>query len=128
MAVGCLAERYGAELATSLPEADAVLGFDDYPDIAGRLRSILAGETQHPHTPQDRRRLLPISPAERADAPAYQPGHGRASPPRRRADGAAEAGLGLRPALHLLRDPGLPRLVRLPPALRRARGGQVAGR
>jgi ribosomal protein S12 methylthiotransferase len=71
VAVGCLAERYGAELATSLPEADAVLGFDDYPDIAGRLRSILAGDTQHPHTPQDRRKLLPISPADRIDAPAY---------------------------------------------------------
>src|SRR5919107_3608543 len=28
VAVGCLSERYGAELATSLPEADAVLGFD----------------------------------------------------------------------------------------------------
>src|SRR5436190_225834 len=75
VAVGCLAERYGAELATSLPEADAVLGFDDYPDIADRLRSILAGEQHHPHTPQDRRRLLPISPAERTDADAYQPGH-----------------------------------------------------
>ena len=35
VAVGCLAERYGTELADSLPEADAVLGFDDYPDIAG---------------------------------------------------------------------------------------------
>ena len=131
VAVGCLAERYGAELATSLPEADAVLGFDDYPDIAGRLRSILAGETQHPHTPQDRRLLLPISPAERADAPAYQPGHGQerpAPPPRRRPDGAAEAGLRLRPPLHVLRDPGLPRLVRLPPALRRARRGPLAGR
>src|SRR3954462_9780483 len=44
VAVGCLAERYGAELADSLPEADAVLGFDDYPDIAARLRSIIAGE------------------------------------------------------------------------------------
>jgi ribosomal protein S12 methylthiotransferase len=76
VAVGCLAERYGAELATSLPEADAVLGFDDYPDIADRLRSILAGEAQHPHTPQDRRKLLPISPADRVDAAAYQPGHG----------------------------------------------------
>ena len=65
VAVGCLAERYGAELAESLPEADAVLGFDDYPDIAARLRSIVAGEKQHPHTPQDRRRLLPISPADR---------------------------------------------------------------
>ena len=38
VAVGCLAERYGRELAEALPEADAVLGFDDYPDIADRLR------------------------------------------------------------------------------------------
>jgi ribosomal protein S12 methylthiotransferase RimO len=65
VAVGCLAERYGAELAESLPEADAVLGFDDYPDIAARLRSIVAGERPHAHTPQDRRRLLPISPIDR---------------------------------------------------------------
>src|SRR3954451_10219708 len=34
VAVGCMAERYGKDLAASLPEADAVLGFDDYPDIA----------------------------------------------------------------------------------------------
>jgi MiaB/RimO family radical SAM methylthiotransferase len=60
-----MAERYGAELADSLPEADAVLGFDDYPDIAARLRSIVAGEQQHPHTPKDRRRLLPIAPSDR---------------------------------------------------------------
>ena len=51
--VGCLAERYGEEVALSLPEADAVLGFDDYPDIAARLRSIVAGEAHHAHTPQD---------------------------------------------------------------------------
>ncbi|HEY6934757.1 MAG TPA: 30S ribosomal protein S12 methylthiotransferase RimO [Marmoricola sp.] len=70
VAVGCLAERYGADLAGSLPEADAVLGFDDYPDIAGRLRSILAGERLQPHSPQDRRRLLPISPVDRAAAVA----------------------------------------------------------
>ena len=73
--MGCLAERYGAELATSLPEADAVLGFDDYPDIAGRLRSILAGETQHPHTPQDRRRCCrsprPSGPTLRRTSPAH---------------------------------------------------------
>lgn len=68
VAVGCLAERYGEELASSLPEADAVLGFDDYQDISGRLRSILAGERPHPHTPRDRRLLLPISPAERQAA------------------------------------------------------------
>jgi MiaB/RimO family radical SAM methylthiotransferase len=72
VAVGCMAERYGAELAESLPEADAVLGFDDYPDIAARLRSIVAGERPHAHTPQDRRRLLPISPTDRAAAPVVQ--------------------------------------------------------
>ena len=91
VAVGCLAERYGAELAGSLPEADAVLGFDAYPDIADRLRSILAGEKQHPHTPSDRRKLLPISPAERAAAPAYQPGHAE----RRRLDAGPMAPLKL---------------------------------
>ena len=72
VAVGCLAERYGKDLAETLPEADAVLGFDDYPDIAGKLRSILAGETHHPHTPQDRRLLLPISPVDRT-APEVAP-------------------------------------------------------
>jgi ribosomal protein S12 methylthiotransferase len=76
VAVGCLAERYGKDLAESLPEADAVLGFDDYPDIAARLRSVLAGEVLHPHTPQDRRRLLPISPVERAASTLWVPGHG----------------------------------------------------
>ncbi len=82
VAVGCLAERYGKDLAESLPEADAVLGFDDYPDIAGRLRSILAGEQHHPHTPQDRRKLLPISPSERGagGANVVVPGHTIAAP------------------------------------------------
>ena len=75
VAVGCLSERYGAELATSLPEADAVLGFDDYPDIAERLTAILAGERHQAHTPQDRRRLLPISPVERSNAHVVVPGH-----------------------------------------------------
>ncbi len=75
VAVGCMAERYGKDLAESLPEADAVLGFDDYPDIAARLRSILAGETHHPHTPSDRRRLLPISPTERDASTISVPGH-----------------------------------------------------
>jgi ribosomal protein S12 methylthiotransferase len=82
VAVGCLAERYGKDLAESLPEADAVLGFDDYPDIAGRLRSILAGDRHRSHTPQDRRRLLPISPAERGATAAsvVLPGHTIAAP------------------------------------------------
>jgi len=76
VAVGCLAERYGKDLAASLPEADAVLGFDDYPDIAARLRSVLAGEVLHPHTPQDRRRLLPISPVDRDASGLSVPGMG----------------------------------------------------
>ncbi|WP_323792477.1 30S ribosomal protein S12 methylthiotransferase RimO [Nocardioides sp.] len=72
VAVGCLAERYGKDLAETLPETDAVLGFDDYPDIANRLRAIVAGETHHAHTPQDRRLLLPISPVDRT-APEVAP-------------------------------------------------------
>jgi len=75
VAVGCLAERYGKDLAESLPEADAVLGFDDYPDIAARLRSIVAGEVHQAHTPSDRRRLLPISPVERDASAISVPGH-----------------------------------------------------
>ena len=78
VAVGCLAERYGRDLAASLPEADAVLGFDDYPDIAERVRSILAGTPHAPHRPRDRRALLPITPTERPAAAAVvvPPGHG----------------------------------------------------
>jgi ribosomal protein S12 methylthiotransferase RimO len=68
VAVGCMAERYGKELAEALPEADAILGFDDYKDISARLQSIVAGEKHTAHVPRDRRALLPIAPAERADA------------------------------------------------------------
>ncbi|WP_314176235.1 30S ribosomal protein S12 methylthiotransferase RimO [Streptomyces winkii] len=78
VAVGCMAERYGKELAEALPEADGVLGFDDYADISGRLQTILGGGVHAPHTPRDRRKLLPISPAERQDAggDVALPGHG----------------------------------------------------
>ncbi len=83
VAVGCLAERYGAELAASLPEADAVLGFDDYPDITARLQGILAGEQHAPHVPRDRRQLLPITPVARAETVGTStvsvPGHAPAS-------------------------------------------------
>lgn len=89
VAVGCLAERYGKDLAESLPEADAVLGFDDYPDIAARLRSIVAGEVHHPHTPQDRRLLLPISPVDRAASTTPVPGHGDQVPPAAPVAGSA---------------------------------------
>ena len=80
VAVGCMAERYGKELASSLPEADAVLGFDDYPDIADRLRTILAGGHHEAHTPTDRRALLPISPTARDASTVVVPGHTIAAP------------------------------------------------
>ncbi|KPI18011.1 Ribosomal protein S12 methylthiotransferase rimO [Actinobacteria bacterium OK074] len=78
VAVGCMAERYGKELAEALPEADGVLGFDDYSDISDRLQTILNGGIHASHTPRDRRKLLPISPAERQGAAAGVaiPGHG----------------------------------------------------
>jgi len=66
VAVGCMAERYGNELATALPEADAILGFDDYLDISQRLSTIIDGGKIATHTPKDRRALLPIAPADRA--------------------------------------------------------------
>src|ERR671913_682255 len=43
VAVGCLAERYGAELAGSLPEASAVLGFDADAENGERPGGVLGG-------------------------------------------------------------------------------------
>jgi len=68
VAVGCMAERYGQELASALPEADGILGFDDYVDISARLQSIVSGNAHTPHVPRDRRALLPIAPADRPAA------------------------------------------------------------
>ena len=68
VAVGCMAERYGKELSQALPEADAILGFDDYQDISNRLRTIIAGGSIEAHTPKDRRTLLPLAPADRQSA------------------------------------------------------------
>ena len=91
VAVGCMAERYGSELAGALPEA-TVLGFDDYGAIGDRLDDVLSGRPLVPHTPRDRRTLLPISPvaAHRRDGRGGRAGHPR---PRLAAPQAA----GLRP-------------------------------
>jgi ribosomal protein S12 methylthiotransferase len=67
VAAGCLAERYGSELAGELPEAE-VLSFDDYPGIAQRLDGLLAGQRRPAHVPRDRRTLLPLAPADRPGA------------------------------------------------------------
>src|SRR5690606_1868487 len=81
VATGCLAQRYGRELAQSLPEADAVLSFDDYPQISQRLDDVLAGRRHEAHVPGDRRALLPIPPLQRRAAAVPTPGHGQASGP-----------------------------------------------
>jgi ribosomal protein S12 methylthiotransferase len=77
VAVGCLAERYGEQLADALPEANAILGFDSYGSIDQRLDDVLAGRSIAPHHPADRRTLLPISPAQRPEAVSEVsvPGH-----------------------------------------------------
>jgi ribosomal protein S12 methylthiotransferase RimO len=76
VAAGCLAERYGTELAEALPEAE-VLSFDDYPGIGERLDRVLAGERRPAHLPRDRRALLPLAPADRprAGRGVVVPGH-----------------------------------------------------
>jgi ribosomal protein S12 methylthiotransferase len=76
VAVGCLAERYGGQLAAELPEADAVLGFDSYADLSAHLDAVLRGERPASHVPVDRRTLLPISPVNRPEAGLVTPGHG----------------------------------------------------
>ncbi len=96
VAAGCLAERYGADLAEALPEAE-VISFDDYPDIGARLDAVLAGERRRAHTPRDRRRLLPLAPADRPAAEGtrgvHVPGHGgSAAPVSRAGSGTAAAG------------------------------------
>ena len=75
VATGCMAERYGRELADSLPEASAVLGFDHYPDMAATLDAIAAGATVTSHVPKDRRTLLPLTPVDRRAATVSVPGH-----------------------------------------------------
>lgn len=74
VAVGCLAERYGRDLAGELPEAAAVVGFDGYATLADTIDKVLAGEEVESHTPVDRRTLLPLSPVQRPEV-TTPPGH-----------------------------------------------------
>ena len=64
VAVGCLAERYGTELAAALPEA-SVVGFDSYARIGQVLDDVVAGRAIDVHEPIDRRTLIPLTPVER---------------------------------------------------------------
>ena len=97
VAVGCLAERYGAELAEELPEADAVLGFDSYADMSSHLRAVLDGHAPPAHTPGDRRTMLPLSPVERDASTVAVPGHGQPGGDSAHARGAARRRLDDRP-------------------------------
>ncbi len=78
-AVGCLAERYGTDLADELPEAQ-VLSFDDYGEIGARLDDVLAGHRRPAHVARDRRTLLPITPAERQPVQRPAPAEAPAAP------------------------------------------------
>ncbi|GAB3459284.1 30S ribosomal protein S12 methylthiotransferase RimO [Streptomonospora sediminis] len=91
VAAGCMAERYGSELAKELPEAQ-VIGFDDYTGIAERLDDVLEGRSLTPHEPRDRRTLLPISPVERPGGQdAHVPGHAPVDPLTPLPEGVAPA-------------------------------------
>ena len=39
---GCLAQRYADELASELPEVDAVVGFESYAEIPDKIFSVLS--------------------------------------------------------------------------------------
>ena len=90
VAVGCLAERYGTELAEALPEADAVLGFDDYADVAERLQ----------HDPGRRAPQRPRAPGppQAAAAGPRRPAGGRRSAWPFRVTGSAELPATVAPA------------------------------
>ena len=43
LVIGCMAQRYGDELAEALPEVAGVLGFADYPRLPAIVQTVLAG-------------------------------------------------------------------------------------
>jgi len=70
VAIGCMAERYGKELASEIPDADAVLGFDAYEDLGESLAKIVGGAKLDSHEPIDRRLTTAKAPAERIQSPS----------------------------------------------------------
>lgn len=64
--IGCMAQRYGAELAAALPEAAAVVGFDAYPRLPEMVAQALRGEEVRTDAPGHAagtgtaRRALPV--------------------------------------------------------------------
>jgi ribosomal protein S12 methylthiotransferase len=45
LVIGCMAQRYGDELAAALPEVAGVLGFADYPRLPSIVSTVLGGGT-----------------------------------------------------------------------------------
>ena len=68
VAVGCLAERYGKDLADTLPEADAVLGFDDVP--SARLARPSLSTVRQPAEDLGREGLRQLAAQQGARGPA----------------------------------------------------------
>lgn len=75
VAVGCMAERYGQELQNELSEADAVVGFDKYPEIGQILDTLVSGGKVESHKPFDRRTRMAKSPSLRDASSLFVPGH-----------------------------------------------------
>ena len=83
LVIGCMAQRYGAELADALPEAAAVVGFDAYPRIPELVAEALGGAGPRGARPTTAvggtaaappRRSLPLlASAPRATAPERPP-------------------------------------------------------
>jgi ribosomal protein S12 methylthiotransferase len=73
LVIGCMAQRYGEELAEALPEVAGVLGFADYPRLPAIVQTVLAGGTVA-EAPADAlatpaRRSLPLLVSPGAPAP-----------------------------------------------------------
>jgi ribosomal protein S12 methylthiotransferase len=80
LVIGCMAQRYGDELADALPEVAGVLGFADYPRLPQIVRSVLAGGPARAGDGPGSalastagRRSLPLLAPEPAPQPAPQP-------------------------------------------------------
>ncbi|MGM0818027.1 MAG: 30S ribosomal protein S12 methylthiotransferase RimO [Actinomycetota bacterium] len=55
LVMGCMAERYGSELAAAMPEATGVLGFADYPRLPEHVAAALGLAAPAPQAATDRR-------------------------------------------------------------------------
>lgn len=80
LVIGCMAQRYGAELAEALPEVAGVLSFADYPRLPAIVRGVLEGGRPPAPVAAPGARALPLVPPPAARPAAPPPGP-RAAPP-----------------------------------------------